>query len=33
VANATEREAGRWSLGDTVTLRGHDGPIRLAEPV
>ena len=33
VANATEREARCWSLGDTVTLRGHDEPIRLAEPV
>jgi adenylate cyclase len=33
VANATERERERWALGDTVTLRGHDEPTRLAEPV
>ncbi len=33
VLNATERERAHWSLGDTVTLRGHDEPTRLAEPV
>ena len=33
VSNATERERAHWSLGDTVTLRGHDEPTRLAEPV
>ena len=27
------RRAGHWSLGDTVTLRGHDEPTRLAVPV
>ena len=33
VSNASERERAHWSLGDTVTLRGHDEPTRLAEPV
>ena len=33
VANASESESARWSLGDTVTLRGHDEPTRLATPV
>ena len=33
VSNATEGERAHWSLGDTVTLRGHDEPTRLAEPV
>jgi adenylate cyclase len=33
VSNATARERAHWSLGDTVTLRGHDEPTRLAEPV
>ncbi|MET0452308.1 MAG: adenylate/guanylate cyclase domain-containing protein [Mycobacterium sp.] len=28
-----ESESARWSLGDTVTLRGHDEPTRLAVPV
>jgi adenylate cyclase len=32
VANATESERARWTLG-TVTLRGHDEPTRLATPV
>lgn len=30
---ASENERGRWSLGDTVTLRGHERPTRLASPV
>ncbi len=29
---ASETERARWSLGDTVTLRGHDQPTRLAMP-
>jgi adenylate cyclase len=29
---ASETESARWSLGDTVTLRGHDNPVRLASP-
>ncbi len=33
VADAGESERARWSLGDTVTLRGHDEPTRLATPV
>ena len=33
VANASEAERARWTLGDTVTLRGHDEPTRLATPV
>ena len=33
VANADEDERAHWSLGDTVTLRGHDEPTRLASPV
>jgi adenylate cyclase len=32
VANATDAERARWSLGETVTLRGHDEPTRLALP-
>ncbi|MEB3981105.1 adenylate/guanylate cyclase domain-containing protein [Mycobacterium sp. 663a-19] len=32
VQGASETESARWSLGDTVTLRGHDSPIRLAVP-
>lgn len=32
VSNATEGERAHWSLGDTVTLRGHDQPTQLAEP-
>ena len=30
---ASEEERARWTLGDTVTLRGHERPIRLASPV
>ncbi|MGH3675645.1 MAG: adenylate/guanylate cyclase domain-containing protein [Mycobacterium sp.] len=33
LANATEKESGHWSLGDSVTLRGLDQPTRLAVPV
>jgi adenylate cyclase len=33
VANASESERARWALGETVTLRGHDEPTRLATPV
>jgi len=33
VQNAGESERGHWTFGDTVTLRGHDEPIRLALPV
>jgi adenylate cyclase len=33
VANATESERAHWTFGDTVTLRGHDEPTRLALPV
>jgi adenylate cyclase len=33
VANASESERAHWTLGDTVTLRGHDEPTRLALPV
>jgi adenylate cyclase len=33
LAGATDREAGNWSLGDSVTLRGLDEPTRLAVPV
>lgn len=29
---ASESECARWSLGETVTLRGHDQPTRLARP-
>jgi len=29
---ASEIERGRWSLGETVTLRGHERPTRLAVP-
>jgi adenylate cyclase len=32
VQGASETESARWSLGDTVTLRGHDNPVRLASP-
>jgi class 3 adenylate cyclase len=32
VARASERESVRWTLGDTVTLRGHNAPTRLAMP-
>jgi adenylate cyclase len=30
---ASENERARWSLGETVTLRGHDQPTQLAAPV
>jgi adenylate cyclase len=33
VANASENERPHWALGETVTLRGHDEPTRLATPV
>jgi adenylate cyclase len=33
VQNASESENGNWTLGDTVTLRGHDEPTQLAMPV
>ena len=33
VSNASESEAAHWTFGDTVTLRGHDEPTRLALPV
>ena len=32
VARAGESESARWTLGDTVTLRGHGDPTRLAVP-
>ena len=32
VARAAPAEAGRWTLGDTVTLRGRTRPTRLAVP-
>jgi adenylate cyclase len=32
VEAASENEQGHWSLGKTVTLRGHDQPTRLAAP-
>jgi adenylate cyclase len=33
VANASETERAHWTFGDTVTLRGHGEPTRLALPV
>jgi adenylate cyclase len=33
VSNADEGERAHWTLGDTVTLRGHDEQTRLALPV
>jgi adenylate cyclase len=33
VDNASEAERAHWTLGETVTLRGHDEPTRLATPV
>ncbi|OBB80038.1 hypothetical protein A5760_01075 [Mycobacterium colombiense] len=33
IEGAGENERARWSLGDSVTLRGHERPIRLASPV
>jgi adenylate cyclase len=32
VQGASEKESARWSLDDTVTLRGHDNPVQLASP-
>ena len=32
VQGASEKECARWSLGETVTLRGHDQPTQLASP-
>jgi adenylate cyclase len=32
VDGASESERARWSLGETVTLRGHEEPTRLAAP-
>ncbi|WP_460355975.1 adenylate/guanylate cyclase domain-containing protein [Mycobacterium sp. ZZG] len=32
VEGATESERAHWQLGETVTLRGHDQPTRLATP-
>ena len=33
VSNASESERAHWTFGDTITLRGHDEPTRLALPV
>jgi adenylate cyclase len=33
VHRASESERAHWTFGDTVTLRGHDEPTRLAVPV
>jgi len=33
IERASESEAARWSLGETVTLRGHERPTRLGSPV
>jgi class 3 adenylate cyclase len=33
IDGASENECAHWSLGETVTLRGHDQPTRLAAPV
>jgi adenylate cyclase len=33
VLRASETESAHWTLGETVTLRGHDEPTRLATPV
>ncbi|MCV7426231.1 adenylate/guanylate cyclase domain-containing protein [Mycobacterium montefiorense] len=32
IGGASESERARWSLGETVTLRGYDHPTRLASP-
>jgi adenylate cyclase len=32
IERAGETESARWTLGDTVTLRGYDEPTRLATP-
>lgn len=33
VEGASENERARWSLGDEVTLRGHERPTQLAAPI
>jgi len=33
IQGASENERVRWTLGETVTLRGHEQPTRLATPV
>lgn len=33
VQRASESECSHWTFGDTVTLRGHDEPTRLALPI
>ena len=33
ISGATENESAHWTFGETVTLRGHDEPTRLALPV
>ncbi|HWT49037.1 MAG TPA: adenylate/guanylate cyclase domain-containing protein, partial [Mycobacterium sp.] len=33
VQGASENECAHWALGETVTLRGHEQPTRLASPV
>jgi len=33
IDGATEAESRKWTFGETVTLRGHDEPTRLALPV
>jgi len=33
VQSSSEKECSHWTFGDTVTLRGHDEPTRLALPV
>jgi adenylate cyclase len=33
IDGASENECAHWSLGETVTLRGHDQPTQLAAPV
>ena len=32
IEGASENESARWCLGETVTLRGHEHPTRLASP-
>jgi adenylate cyclase len=32
IQRASENESAHWSLGETVTLRGHEQPTRLASP-
>jgi adenylate cyclase len=33
INGATEKESVHWQFGDTVTLRGHEEPTRLALPL